>query len=135
MSDGNVSDDSRGQKRTCFATPETPSEETVKKTRESPIAAAQDHVNTHAGTLHDKLAKIVVHCAADFMTRQQNRHYKIASQQKLKTDKEYIPKSAQIKLDIYVEKGTKESEAFQALQEKHSQVIADCQQKIKSLVI
>ena len=62
-------------------------------------------------------------------------HYKIASQHKLKSDSEYIPKSAQIKLDLSIEKGTKEVEAFQALQEKHSQVLADCQLKLKSLVI
>ena len=48
---------------------------------------------------------------------------------------EYIPKSAQIKLELSVEKGTKEGEAFQAIQEKHSQVLADCQLKLKSLVI
>ena len=88
MSDGNASDDSGRQKRTRFATLAAPSEETIKKTRGSPIAAAQDHVNSHTGTLHDKLAKIVVRCSADFMTRRQNLHYKIASQQKLKTDKE-----------------------------------------------
>ena len=52
------------------------------------------------------------------MTRRQNLHYKITSQQKLKTDKDYIPKSAQIKRDISVAKGTKEGEAFQALQKK-----------------
>ena len=74
-----------------LATPAAPSETAIKKTRRSPIAAARDHVNSHSGTLHDKLAKIVVRCAADFMTRRQNLHYKIASQQKLKTDKEYIP--------------------------------------------
>ena len=116
MSDGNASDDSGRQKRTRFATPSAPSEVTIKKTRRSPIAAARDHVNSHAGKLHDKLSKIVVRCAADFMTRRQNLHYKIASQQKLKTDKEYIPKSTQIKLELSVEKGTKEGEAFQALQ-------------------
>ena len=84
----------------------------IKKTRGSTIAAARVHVDSHAGTLHDKLAKIVVRCVADFMTRRQNLHYKIAIQQKLKTDKEYIPKYSQIKLDLYVEKGTKEGEAF-----------------------
>ena len=67
--------------------------------------------------------------------RRQNLHYKIASQQKLKSDTEYIPKSAQIKMELSVENGTKEGEAFQALQEKRSQVLADCQQKLKSLVI
>ena len=135
MSDGNASDDSGRQKRTRFATPAAPYEETIKKTRGSPIAAARDHVNSHAGTLHDKLEKIVVRCAADFMTRRQNLHYNIASQQKLKTDKEYIPKSDQIKLELSVEKGTKEGEAFQALQEKHSQVLLECQLKLKSLVV
>ena len=69
------------------------------------------------------------------MTRRQNLHYKIASQKKLKTDKEYIPKSAQIKLEHSVEKGTKEGEAFQSLQEKHSQVLVNCQLKLKSLVV
>ena len=69
------------------------------------------------------------------MIRRQNLHYKIASQQKLKSDTEYIPKSAQMKLELSVEKGTKEIEAFQALQEKYSQVLADCQLKLKSLVI
>ena len=59
----------------------------------------------------------------------------IRSQQKLKTDKDYIPKSAQIKLELSVEKGTKEVKAFQALQEKHSQVLIECQLKLKSLVI
>ena len=63
-------------------------------------------MDSHARTLHDKLAKIVVSCAADFMTRQQDLHYKIASHHKLKSDSEYIPKSAKIKLDISVEKGT-----------------------------
>ena len=53
----------------------------------------------------------------------------------MKTDKEYIPKSAQIKLELSVEKETKEGEDFQALQEMHSQVLTDCQQKLKSLVI
>ena len=81
-------------------------------------------------TLHDKLAIIVVRYAADFMTRLQNLHHKIASQHKLKSDAKYIPKSAQIKLELSVEKGTKEGEAFQALQEKHSQVLADCQKKL-----
>ena len=135
MSDGNASDNSERHKSTRFATKAAPSEATIKKTRGSPIAAAQDHVNSHAGTLHKKLEKIVVRCATDFMTRRQNLHYKIASQQKLKTDKEYIPKSAQIKLEISVEKGTKEGEAFQALQEKNSQVLVECQLKLKSLVV
>ena len=71
------------------------------------------------------MAKIVVCCAADFMTRRQNLHFMIASQHKLKSDLEYIPKSAQKKLELYVEKGTKEGEAFQALQDKHSQVLTD----------
>ena len=53
----------------------------------------------------------------------------------MKSDTEYIPKSVQIKLELYVEKGTKEGEDFQALQEKHSQVISDCQLKLDSLVI
>ena len=48
------------------------------------------------------------------MTRCQNLHYKISSQQKLKTKDEYVPKSTQIKLELAVEKGTKEGEAFQA---------------------
>ena len=69
------------------------------------------------------------------MTRRQNLHDKIASQHKLKSDSEYIPKSAQIKLDLSVEKGTKEGKAFQALQEKHLQVLTACQQKLKSVVI
>ena len=69
------------------------------------------------------------------MTRRQNLHYKIAIQQKLKSDTEYIPKSAQIKMELSVEKGKQYGEAFQALQEKHSQVLADCQLKLKSLVI
>ena len=51
------------------------------------------------------------------MTRRQNLHYKIAIQHKLKSDAEYIPKSSQIKLELSIEKGTKEGEAFQALQE------------------
>ena len=38
-------------------------------------------------------------------------------------------------MKLAVEKGTKEGEAFQALTEKHSQVIANCQLKLKSLVI
>ena len=106
MSDGNVSSDSGRQKRTRFATPAAPFEVTIKKTRGSPLAAARDHVNSHAGTLHDKLAKIVVRCPADFMTRRQNLHYKIASQKKLKSDSEYIPKYSHINLEMSVEKGT-----------------------------
>ena len=66
-------------------------------------------------TLHDKLAKIVVRCSAYFMTWRQNLHYKISSQQKLKTDDEYVPKYDNINLDLVVEKGTKDGEAFQAL--------------------
>ena len=69
------------------------------------------------------------------MTRRQNLHYKIAIQQRLKSDTEYIPKSAQIKMELSVEKVTKDGEDFQALQEKHSQVLADCQLKLKTLVI
>ena len=107
MSDGKASDVSGRKKRTRFATPAALSEATIKKTRGSPIAAARDQVNSHAGTIHDKLAKIVVRCAADFMTRRQNLYYKIASQEKMKTDKEYIPKSAQIKLELADEKGGK----------------------------
>ena len=53
----------------------------------------------------------------------------------MKSDAKYIPKSNQIKLDLSVEKGMEEGEAFQAIQEKHSQVLADCQLKLKSLVI
>ena len=112
MSNGNASNNSERQKRTRFATPEAPSEETIKKTHGSPIAAAQDHVNSHAGTLHNKLANIVVRCATGFMIRRRNLHYKIASQHKLKSDLEYIPKSAQIKLELSVEKGTMEGEDF-----------------------
>ena len=69
------------------------------------------------------------------MTLRHNLHYNIASQQKLKSDKEYILKSAQIKLELSVKNGTKEGEAFKALQEKHLQVLTDCQKKLKSLVI
>ena len=49
------------------------------------------------------------------MTRHQNLQYMIASQHMLKSDTEYIPKSAQIKLELSDEKGTKEVEALQAL--------------------
>ena len=69
------------------------------------------------------------------MTRRQNLHYKISSQQKLKTKDEYVPKSAQIKLELAVEKRTKECKYFQSLTNKHSQVIAECQLKLKYLVI
>ena len=62
------------------------------------------------------------------MTQCQNLHYKIASQQKFKSGTEYIPKSAQIKMELSVEKGNKEGKAFQDLQEKHLQVLDDCQQ-------
>ena len=97
MSKGNASDESIRQKRTRFDTLASPSEAKVKQTRGSPIAAV-DHVNFHAMTLHDKLGKIVVRCAADFMTRRQNLHYKISGQHKLKTNDEYVPRSVQIKL-------------------------------------
>ena len=102
MSDRNASDNSGRHKRTRFAALEAPSEATVKQTRGSPIAAARDHVNFHAVTLHDKLEKNVVCCATDFMTRRQNLHYKIYSQLKLKTGDEYVPKSSQIKLELDV---------------------------------
>ena len=69
------------------------------------------------------------------MTRRQNLHYTISSQQKLKTDKEYVSKYSQIKLDLAVEKGTEEGKDFQFFSEKHSQVVAKCQLKLKSLVI
>ena len=135
MSDGNASDNSWRHKRNRFATPAAPSKETVKQTRGSPIAAARDHVNSHAVPLHNKLTKIVVRCAANFMTRCQNIHYKIASQHKLKSDDENVPKSAHIKLELSIEKRTKEGETFEALQEKHSQVLADCKLKLTPLVI
>ena len=38
-------------------------------------------------------------------------------------------------MKLYAEKGTKEGKDFQTLKEKHSQVLADCQIKLKSLVI
>ena len=112
MSDRNASNNSERQKRSRFAAPSYPSEETVKQTHGSPIPADRNHVTSHAGTLHDKLEKIVVHCVTNFMTRRQNLHYKIASQHKLKSDAKYIPKSAQIKLELSIEKGTKEGKAF-----------------------
>ena len=135
MSDGNASDDSRRQNRTRFATPEAPYEVTVKQTCGSLIAAARDHVTSYDRTLHDKLAKIGVLCVADFMTQCRNLHYNIASQQKFKSYSEYIPKSSQIKLDLSIEKRTKEGEDLQFIQDKHSEVLAGCQQKLKSLVI
>ena len=69
------------------------------------------------------------------MTRRLYLHYKISSQHKLKFDNEYDRKYAQIKLELSVEKVTKEGEDFQALSTKHSQVIYECQIKLKSLVI
>ena len=107
MSNRNASDESRRQKRTRFAAPAAPSEATVNQTRGSSIFTACDHVNFHAVTLHDKLAKIAVRCAADFMMQRQNLHSKISSQHKMKTEDEYIPNSAQIKLELAVEKVTK----------------------------
>ena len=107
----------------------------MKQSRRYTIAASCDHINFQTGTLHDKLKKIVVHCAADFVMRHQNLHYNISSQHKIKTDNEYVPKSYQIKLELAVEKGTKYGEAFQDLTEKHSQCIAKCQLNLKSLVI
>ena len=53
----------------------------------------------------------------------------------MKSDTDYITKSAEIKLNLSVQKGTKEGEALQALQENHSQVPTDCQLQLKSLVI
>ena len=135
MSDGNASDNYGRKKRTRFAAPEEPSEVTLLQTRGSPFAAARDHVNFNAVTLHDKLEKIVVCCAADFMTRRQILYYNISSQQRLKTEDECVPKSTQIKLELAVFKLTKEGKAFQDLSEKHSQVIAECQFQLKSLFI
>ena len=111
MSDRNASANSGRNKTTRFAAPAAPSEATIKHTRVSRISVARDHVNFHAVTLHDKLEKIVVCCAAYFMKRSQNLHYKISSQQKMKTDNEYVPKSSQIKLELDFEKGTNEGEA------------------------
>ena len=48
---------------------------------------------------------------------------------------EYIPNSTQIKLELAVKKVTKEGKAFQGFSENHSQVIAECQFTMKSLVI
>ena len=102
-----MSDDSGRQKRKRFATTAAPSEEAVRQTRGSPIDVARDHVKYHATKLYDKLAKIVVRCASDFMTRRHNQHYKISSQHNLKSEGKYVPKSEHIKLDLYVENGTK----------------------------
>ena len=66
------------------------------------------------------------------MTRRQNLHYKISSQHKLKSGDEYVPKSAQIKLELTVEKVTKEGEDSQSLTENHSLIIAECQLKLKA---
>ena len=132
MSNGNASDESGRQKRTRFATLAATYEETARQTRGSSITAALDHVNSHTMTLHDKLAKTVVRCAADLMIRRQNLHYKISSQHKLKSGDEYVPKSAQIKLELTVEKVTKEGEDFQSLTEKHSLIIAECQLNLKA---
>ena len=71
-----------------------PSVETVRQTPGSPIAADRDHVNSYAVTLHDKLAKMVVRCAAEFMMRRHNLHYNIESQHNNKSDNEYVPKSS-----------------------------------------
>ena len=69
------------------------------------------------------------------MTRRQNLHYNVSSHHKLRSDDKYVPKSTQIKLDLYVEKIMKEGEAFQDLYKKHSKVISECQLKLKSHVI
>ena len=69
------------------------------------------------------------------MTRRQNLHFKISRQQNLKTEDEYVPKSDQNKLEMSVEKVMKYGEYFQALSEKQSQVISECQLKLKSLVV
>ena len=123
MSDGKASNDSGRQKSTRFAALSAPSEEMSKHTRGSLIVADRDYVNFHAVTLHDELANVVVRRATDFMTGSQNIHYKISSQQKLQTYDEYVPKSANIKLELAIEKGTKEGKALQSLTEKYSQVI------------
>ena len=86
-------------------------------------------------THYDKLENIFVRCAADFITRRHNLHYKISSQHKLKSEDKYAPESAHIKLELYLEKITNEGESFQALSNKHSQVLADFQLKLKSLTI
>ena len=78
-----ILEDRRGP---AFVAPAAPSEVKVLQTCVSPIAPAQDHVNFHSVTIHDKLAKIVVLCAAYFMTQRQNLHYKISSQQRLNTE-------------------------------------------------
>ena len=135
MSNGNASDNSGRKKSICFAALSAPFEEMSKHTRGSLIVADRDYVNFHAVILHDKLAKIVVRRAADVMKRRQNLHYKFSSQQILKTEYEYVPKSANIKLELAVEKVTKEGEAFQFFTEKHSQIIYKCQLKLMSLVI
>ena len=59
------------------------------------------------------------------MKRRKNLYYNNASQQELKSHTEYIPKSAQIKLELSVEKATKEGKAFQDLQKKKSEVLSD----------
>ena len=69
------------------------------------------------------------------MTRLYILHYKISSQHKLKSDNEYVPNPAHIKLKLSVEMGTQEGKNFHDLSEKHSQVISECYLKIKSLVI
>ena len=127
MSNKNSSDDSGRQKRTRFAT--------VKHTCILTSAADQYHVNFHVVTINDKLEMFFVFCTPYFMTWRQNLQYKVSSQQKLKTDDEYVPKSAHIKSGLAVEKWTKEGKYFQALSDKHSEVITDCQLKLKSLVI
>ena len=104
MSDGNASDDSGRQKRTRFAAPSSTYEAMIKQTPGSPITADRDNINFQAVTLHDKLEKVVVCCAADLMTRRQNLHHRISSQHKMKNDNEYVPKPTHTKFELYVEK-------------------------------
>ena len=134
MSNRKVSEHSGRQKMTWFAAPIAPSEVMVLHTRGSPISAAQDHVNFHSVMLCDKwsnclsFAPQISWCGVKiYISRSQVK--------KLKTDNDYVPKSAQIKLELDVEKVTKEGKALQSLSEKHSQFTSECQFQLKSLVI
>ena len=137
MSEGYASDASgdsaNKRRRTTFAP--TVGYTPLISAFKTPLLAAKGELSARTSTLQKDLATIVRTAGEDFLLKRVRLLHKTNKFNEMKDDRELIPASCKIKLDLKVRPETSKSEGYLALSSKRDATIKACHEQLRDLVV
>ena len=120
-------------KRTRFTPEETAADKST--TPQPPKALAESFIRLHIASLHPEIKTIVEKLGKEHLILLSKTDHKVDQSQRLINDKEFIPSSARVNVDLKVTKLVAESQEYKALEEETNDIIKQFQLDLKKQII